>query len=198
MPGRSPADAFSAFIAPLKNALKCIALTHVETTKGGRDQIDVTHGLYLTGRQNEGFLSLKGPAKLEFMGRMMYAIIKDDRPGKGPFRVTTRGYGYTLRKSTKEVIIDYHWHPTGNSDEVRPHIHLGASQLRPDAVITNKQHVLTGRTTFEQAIANAIQMGAEPLRPDWEAVLAATERPHLEHRTWNLDYEAETGHSVSV
>lgn len=78
MPGRTPFEAFSAFVNPLADALAC------------------------TYR---------------------------------PYRVTTRAYDYSLRTSDHRGVIDYHWHPTGLSDETQPHIHLGTTQLAEDAVL---------------------------------------------------------------
>ncbi|MFI7075622.1 hypothetical protein [Micromonospora sediminicola] len=96
---------------------------------------------------------------------MYYQIITDPREGYGPYRVTTRGYDYSVRQTDGAAVIDYHWHPVGLSHEKRPHLHLGSSQLRADAVLSNKQHILTGRLTFESVIRDLLGMGAAPVTP---------------------------------
>jgi hypothetical protein len=94
---------------------------------------------------------------------MFYMIIRDNRPDFGPYRVTTRGYDYSVRRADRSKVLDYHWHPAGLSHEQRPHIHLGSAQLADDAVLSNKQHLLTGRVTFESVIRDLIGGRRAPL-----------------------------------
>lgn len=203
MPGKTPPEAFSAFVDPLAEALKCIAVTKYRPSPGGQAVVDVEHSLQLTGDHENEYTRLKGLAvvgdrttRLEFMARMRYKIIEDARPDYGRFRVTTRAYDYALQTADKSLVVAYHWHPSGSSHEVRPHLHLGSTQLTKDSVLTKKQHILTGRITLENAIETAIQLGAEPRFPDWREILEMCERPHLQWRTWNHDYELETGEKI--
>jgi hypothetical protein len=76
-------------------------------------------------------------------------------------------------------------------------VHIGSTQLRPNSVLTNKQHIGTGRITFEGAIREAVALGAVPVRSDWPELLYACEGPHLAHRSWSVDYERETGNKIS-
>lgn len=123
----------------------------------------MTHLLFT----NRGeYVPLPGPTLLEFRFRMHYELIKDERPGFGPFRATTKSYDYSLRKAGGASVLDYHWHPSGRSHEMRPHVHLGSAQLRPDAVLSNKVHLLSGRATLESVLRTAIDLGARPLRDD--------------------------------
>jgi hypothetical protein len=198
MPGKTPYEAFSAFVTPLADALKCVVgHPRIEFSSGGSAVLDTKHNLYLTGRHpdTDDYLRL-GNTELELRARMFYLIITDDRKDYGPYRVTTRGYDYSVRKTDGTKVLDYHWHPTGLSDETRPHIHLGSAQLAPDAVLSNKQHLLTGRVTFEAVIRNLISMGVPARFPDWSDVLDLCETPHLLHRTWTTDYKQEVGASV--
>ena len=116
---------------------------------------------------------------------MRYRIITDDREGYGSYRVTTRGYAYSLQDSSGRGMLDYHWHPTGRSDETRPHLHVGSHQLTDDAVLTNKLHIPTGRVTLEDAVRAAIGLGAEPLVDDWDDRLTLSESPHKLYRSWH-------------
>lgn len=197
MPGKTPNEAFSAFVDPLAGALKCIVRTKIQHSEGGRNTLGRTHTLFLTGKPDgpdEGYLRLKG-CQLEFMARMRYEIIHDESP-RGPYRVTTRAYEYAIQTVDKVEILAYHWHPSSNSHEIRPHLHIGLAQLKKDAVLHRKHHMLTGRVTLEGAIEVAITYGAQPLREDWKDVLAASEGPHLRHRSWHADYISELGTTV--
>ena len=197
MPGNTPHKAFSAFVTPLADALKCVAHPIVEFSPGGSAVPDVKHNLYLTRRNadNDDYLRL-GSSRLELRARMFYRIIKDPKAGYGPYRVTTRGYDYSIRKIDGSAVLDYHWHPNGLSHEKRPHVHLGSAQLRTDAVLSNKQHLLTGRLTFKSVIRDLVGMGVPPRYSDWSDLLDLCETPHLLYRTWATDYKQELGTEV--
>ncbi len=196
MPGKKPYEAFSAFVEPLADALSCIAVTKIQTSDRGKESLDRVHQLHLTGVVNDGYVKLAGSAHLELRARMYYQIIRDDRDGYGPYRISTRGYDYSLCTADRAAILDFHWHPLGQSHETRPHVHIGSTQLRADSVLTNKQHIGTGRITFEGAIREALALGAGPVRADWDERLNACEGPHLAHRSWSIDYERETGQKI--
>jgi hypothetical protein len=197
MPGKTPSDAFGAFVTPLTSALNCLAVPRVAVSPGGRAQPDTKHNLYLTGPlESDAYLRLPG-ITLEFRARMFYKIIQDDRPHYGPYRITTLGYDYSIRRTDGAAVVDYHWHPVGRSHEKRPHLHIGSSQLRDDAVLSNKQHLLTGRVTFESVIRDLIGLGARPRMENHADRLVECEAPHLLFRTWTNDYEQETGQKAT-
>lgn len=200
MPGRTPQEAFSAFVDPLGEALKCVATAKILTSPGGRDRLDVEHSLMITGKDNDGYTKLgseSGARKLEFMARMRYLIITDDREGYGPYRITTRAYDYAVQTQDKCLVLAYHWHPTGQSHVATPHLHLGSSELKADSVLSSKAHYPTGRITFESAVETSIHLGAVPKYADWQEILHMCEEPHLRFRTWHKDYELETGQKIS-
>jgi hypothetical protein len=62
MPGRTPHEAFSAFVTPLADALKCVADPIVTYSAGGSTVPDVKHNLYLTRRgvDSDDYLRLGG------------------------------------------------------------------------------------------------------------------------------------------
>lgn len=198
MPGSSPYEAFSAFITPLVDALKCVTTPKIAVSHGGKNIINVRHLLFLTGHkwENDGYLAL-GRSGIEFRARMKYMLIEDNREDYGPYRVTTRGYDYSVRTQDGTAVLDYHWHPTGLSHEKRPHIHIGSAQLSDESVLAKKQHLCCGRVTLETVIRNLIvNQGVEPLTRDWSDLLDLCETPHILHRTWSMDYEKETGRPV--
>ncbi|MBI1757964.1 MAG: hypothetical protein HYR62_01830 [Actinobacteria bacterium] len=186
MPGRTPYQAFEAFVAPLETALCCIATVKFQCSAGGKAEVlpvdgAADHQLFVN---NDTYIELRGPSKLTLKVRMRYKIIEDSRESYGPYRVTTKAYIYSLQDSGGQAMLDYHWHPTGQSDEVRPHLHLGATQLTEGAVLSRKTHVLTGRVTLEDVIRMAIRLGATPVVPNWEDRLTSTESPHKLYRSW--------------
>lgn len=199
MPGSSPYEAFNAFITPLVDALNCVVQRpSIAVSQGGRAVTDVRHLLFLTGHKwdNDGYLAVGGGC-IELRARMKYMIIEDERDGYGPFRVTTRGYDYSVRTRDGAAVLDYHWHPTGLSHEKRPHLHIGSAQLSHDSVLARKQHLCCGRVTLEAVIRNLINnQGVKPLTLDWSDLLDLCETPHILHRSWSMDYEQETGCSV--
>ncbi len=200
MPGRTPQEAFSAFVDPLGEALKCVATAKILHSAGGTVRLGVEHALMITGNDNDGYTKLRSlpdKRKLEFMARMRYLIIEDEREGYGPYRITTRAYDYAIQTQDKALVIAWHWHPSGNSHVTEPHLHLGSSQLSADSVLSEKAHYPTGRITFEAAIAASIQLGAKPNYEDWREILAMCEGPHIQYRSWHKDYERETGQKIS-
>lgn len=187
MPGSSPREAYRAFVTPLAIALSCVASVKVQPSAGGMAVLSKDHNLYLTRQGETDYVRLRGKPSLELRARMVYRLIEDPRPGYGPYRVTTRAYEYSLQRATGEAVLDYHWHPLGGSHEHLPHLHVGSTQLRRDGVLGNKHHLLTGRVTLESVIRTAIGLGVTPLHDDWSERLAATEEPHLRHRSWSAD-----------
>ncbi len=186
MPGSKPAEAFSAFINPLMTALKCVTPAWPQVSEGGKLDVGPVHRVSLTGwtESRRGYLRLS-QSDIEFRARLKYEIIRDARPGYGPFRVTTRGYDYSIRTTDGTAVLDYHWHPEGVSHATYPHLHLGSQQLRPDAVLSRADHVPTGRITFESIIRSLIERGIEPLATDWRERLERCEKPHLQYRSWS-------------
>lgn len=196
MPGPSPAEAVRQFLAPLQQALGCVAQGKITTRRGGdhpkvgTDQQwtlnDGGSALLKRGSSAAGAPRLDGP--LEFFATMWWRVIKDDREGFGPYRVTTTGYDYALVSGRPAVEVwAMHWHPTGASDEIKPHLHLGDVLLSERSPISSKAHLRTGRMTFENAIRWLIAFGAEPLHADWEDRLTLAETPHLLFRSWSAD-----------
>ena len=191
MPGRTPYEAYRAFVTPLAKALACVAIAKIQASAGGMSVMHRDHHLYLTRQGYGDYVRLKGERGFELRARMVYRLIEDPRPTHGPIRVTTRAYDYSLRLTTGEAVVDYHWHPGGGSHEELPHLHLGSAQLRQDGVIGNKHHLPTGRITFEGVIRTVIELGATPLHDDWFERLRDTEDLHIRHRSWSADPSRE-------
>lgn len=179
MPGQSPYEATEAFLSPIRNALSCVARAKIVTSTGGRHSVAEDHAWTINGDEGADL----GQGRV-FTATMGYRIIRDDREDYGPFRVTTKGYIYTLTQGAHEH-WSFHWHPAGNSWEKKPHLHLGDKILRNDAPITSKSHLATSRVSFEQAIRWTIEFGTAPLVDDWSNRLTLAETPFLLFRSWH-------------
>lgn len=98
------------------------------------------------------------------------------------------GYEYAMLCGDEQTEVwAMHWHPSGQSDEINPHLHLGLPLLNDTSPINNKDHLSTGRMTFEDAIRWLIKCGVEPLREDWANQLTLAETPHKLFRSWHRD-----------
>lgn len=183
MPGKTPYEAYNAFVNPLSEALACVATAKATTGHDGKTALGKVHNLHLTGTNNDGFVRLKGEPRLELRSRFAYSIIEDPQPA-GRYRCTTRRYAHALQTLDGREVIVYHWHPGGSSKVDHPHIHIGSFLLRPDAVLRRGHHIYSGRVTFESVVRFAIELGAEPFYDDWDQRLAASEGPHIKHRSW--------------
>jgi hypothetical protein len=144
--GRNPAAAVQAFLAPVQAAFGLFAAGNViaDTYRPGSEG-------FLVFRGGE-VVTLHGASKVGLGVRVRYSIIRDDRPGCGPWRVTTTGYMYELQRDGT-TLYEYRWHPRSRSHEVRPHLHCTA---------VGKAHIPTGRVMVEDALNLAVQHGAKP------------------------------------
>ena len=172
MPGRTVYDAYRAFIDPIEAAVACLGQAKVVPSPGGMSNPNGDHSWNL-GVIGGGMVFTNGYC---FRAGMAYRYLAID----GGYRVTTLSYTYSLLKAGHELWA-MHWHPDGVSDETRAHLHLNLEQ-GPDA----KQHLPSGRMTFEDAVEWVIRSGVSPAREeDWQQILAQSKEVHVTHRTWH-------------
>lgn len=168
MPGRTPHEAFQAFIEPLEAAIACLGAANITVSAGGRsDASDRVHAWTLNGMTGMAFTG-----GFYFTAQMNYRFAKVSR---SEFRVTTVAYMYTLRRGGDEL-WSLHWHPDGNSPVKTPHIHL--------AGVDPSGHFPVERMSLEQAVAWVIQSGVTPARDDWQQVLEDSHKLHVKYRSW--------------
>lgn len=177
MPGRTPHEAVQNFLAPLQRALS--RFTRSVLTVGGGYHPGADH----TALLNDGLpVRLAGEFGLGLIVSMRYRIIEEPQPGVGPWRVETTGYVYSVIDSESQEILAYHWHPAAAA--TWPHLHLGpgaGTLLLP--LMT--AHLPSGRrVAVEQVLRLVVEMGAEPLRSDWEEVLEESLSAFERWRTW--------------
>jgi len=88
--------------------------------------------------------------------------------------VDVQAYEYVLLDRAFGEIVAYHWHPSGPSRVTHPHLHIGGRTSPTDL---SKVHLTTGRVSLADVVSMAIvELGVEPLRPDWRDVLDRAER----------------------
>jgi len=176
LPGRSPRDAYAAFVEPLQQDVRCITDDQLVSSPGGRHEVDKTHSLTLAS----------GPILLTEDGvqlkiGLQYMIIKTGKSGRDAYKVSTRAYTYLFLDIEDRPTMAYHWHPFGLSDFAEPHLHpysIGGSLPR-------KAHYPSSRVSLESVIRFCIEQGgAEPKRDNWDAVLALNEGKFLLYRSW--------------
>lgn len=95
--------------------------------------------------------------------------------------MSTRGYRYHILTADGTESFLCHWHPSGRSLHTRPHAHIGDALLVPDAVITRKEHVPTGRVALEHVIQFLLQAyEVVPLRPRTRSLGSSGGAPGVE------------------
>ncbi|MDQ3693092.1 MAG: hypothetical protein M3464_05650 [Chloroflexota bacterium] len=142
----------------------------------------------VTPRWPESWSFTNNPVPLQGVSRLTFSMIhsyeftggQDDADS---WEIATKGYSYTLSQQDGREVIAFHWHPNNRGQADFPHIHvihpLGAS------IIHRKQHIPTGRVSLESVVRFAIvELGARPVRPDWERVLDAGQAEFGARRSW--------------
>jgi hypothetical protein len=99
--------------------------------------------------------------------------------------VHSREYIYELTSGEGRSLIRWDWHPDGQAGEQPvswPHVHLrGYTQ----PVNVSRGHVPTGRVSLEAVIRYVIRdLGVEPRRADWAAILDRHEQAFVAARSW--------------
>lgn len=182
MPGRTPREAVDAFVEPLKDIVSCVARAKINLSHGGWGVVGKIHALTVNRDQP---ITLKCRPVLLLKIGMLYEIIRtEDRPERGAWRISTRGYMYEVQTASGELVWSYHWHPTGKVGS--PHAHVGHTQLAADAVLSYKAHHPTGRISLESVIRTLVaEYDVAAMRDDWEAILALRENDFQIYRTWS-------------
>lgn len=182
--GRNPSEAVGNFLDPLQRAASCVTRSVFRPSSNGY-KAGSGHGLIL----NKGEpVTLPGAARLLLSAQLEYDLVKlsDPPPGvRGPWKVATRAYRYHVLTADHCEVALWHWHP-GNEGHSDPHLHVGATQLSKDAVISHKNHHPTGRIAFEQVLLQLITEydGVEAERADAIEQLNETFARFAKWRTW--------------
>jgi hypothetical protein len=167
--GRTPAEAVANYLAPLQRAVSCVT-----------DLILNIGGGYRAGKQHSVLLGdgtpvrLAGKRGLSIIIAQRYEIV-EATGRRGPWKVHTQGYTYHVRNSRGDLLA-YHWHPTYRVKG--PHLHMFQSEI-------SKCHLPTNRVSLEEVLRTVIvDLGAQPIREDWDSVLKAGQEIFEKFQTW--------------
>lgn len=82
------------------------------------------------------------------------------------------GYHYAISDAAEREILAYHWHPSGQSPAVDPHLHLGpAAQIRQSDLAS--AHLPTGLISLPDVVQLAIDgFAVVPRIQSWRDVVA--------------------------
>lgn len=115
---------------------------------------------------------------------MRYEIIRTDEVDRGPWKVRTHSYTYTLTTADETEALAFHWHPE-SSGVSWPHLHVGKVNLAPNGVVTHKQHIPTERISVEAIVRFCIgELDVSPQRDDWKSILHESEERFRMWRSW--------------
>jgi hypothetical protein len=90
--------------------------------------------------------------------------------GRDRWQVVVQRYYYALLTRERREIIAFHWHP-GVPGRPEPHLHLGVASEA--STLLRAAHIPASIITLHEVLRFAIrELGVEPLRPGWEALLA--------------------------
>ena len=100
---------------------------------------------------------------------LAYAFRSESPAESTTWTTTPVSYRYALLATNESEILAYHWHPTGSSPIVAPHLHISARHPNRDL---SKSHLPTGIVSPAAFIRALItEFGVEPLRADWDTIL---------------------------
>ena len=180
MAGKTPSDAVHNFLEPLQLALSCVS-QEILSVRGGYHPSATPHALTLGNSP----AILGRDRRFAFKVIQHYRIIEHEGP-RGPWKVSTVAYHYTVEEAgeLQRELFAYHWHPNERTAITFPHFHLyqGVGAIRDEV---QKAHFPTGRVAFEDVLRLVItQLGVEPFRHDWAAILDQTQTAFEDWQTW--------------
>lgn len=128
----------------------------------------------------ERYVPLAGRNRLVFSMRNVY---RPERNSPRQIRLRTVSYWYEFSEQDSSELISFHWHPHRPGQPSFPHLHM--ESRFGSVVVLKRNHVPSGRVSFESVVRFAIEeLGVRPLRPDWDAVLAIGEQHFVAQRSW--------------
>lgn len=149
-------------------ALSCVSRTVVRVAgQWNRDQPTVL----LLGEGDP--VALRGSSQLTLAVAQHLRVHPVEDEAEGPL-VRTVAYLLAVGDASGRELFAYHWHPSGPSRVTGPHLHVHAEiQIGPGWL--PKVHLPTGVVELQDVLHTLIEeLGVEPLRDDWQAVLDST------------------------
>ena len=166
MRGRTSAEAVNSYRHHIQALVSCVTNSVVDVA-GGYHPGTYPHSLLLNHGQP---VALGGASRLRLQLQQSYLIDPPTTRG-GLWTVKIVAYAYTILDADHREVLNYHWHPIGNSPILGPHLHLeqGAMVGRPEI---RDAHLPTGPIAMGEFLRLLVQdLLVAPERRDWESVL---------------------------
>lgn len=180
MAGASPKQPVENFVRPLQRALSCVT-TAVIDRQGGYD-LGVIYALTVNAGEPVRLARVARPSDIAIRIGQQYRIVHAEGD-RGPLKVQTVAYMYTLEDADGREVFGYHWHPESRSPSSFPHIHFGAGAMVGRAEV-QRAHFPTGRVSVEEFLRLLIEaFDVRTRRRDWRAVLQQTQAAFSKWRT---------------
>lgn len=164
---------------PLRRAVSCVT-TRILNVRGGYHPSEKPHSAII----GDGLpVELGGLGQLSLRMVHHYRVLEDPHE-RGPWKVSTAAYYYSLDDADGQEIISYHWHPQSRSPIRFPHLHVGpaAGCAREELAAA---HCPTSRISLEEFLRFVItDFRVEPLRSDWSHVFEEAQQNFQSWRTW--------------
>ncbi len=120
MAGANPKQAVENFVQPLQEALGCLT-TAMIARQGQYNDLGEVYALAVNRGEPVLVQRASAPGRIALRISQQYRIVEAEGE-RGPYKVETRGYMYSLANETGQEIVGYHWHPAGPSQFRRPHL----------------------------------------------------------------------------
>jgi hypothetical protein len=181
----TPKSAADALADAARAALQCIAAAEV-LISGTAQGFPSTLIIVPSKAPQSRFLLLRRADRTPYLQldvSIEYAVVTLSGPSNSPrFRAEIVRYFYGVQDLAGRELFAYHWHPTGMSPVLTPHLHVSsASPIKlpararhtdPTELLLSRLHFPTHRIDLAELARFLItEVGVGPRRPDWEQVL---------------------------
>ena len=179
MAGDTPRQAVTNYVRPLQDALACVTTAVIE--RQGQYDLNQLYGLTLNGGEPVFIRRASAPGRVGIRIGQQYRIV-EAQGERGPYKVETRAYMYSVEDEAGHEVFGYHWNPTSR---VRtPHLHLEHGAQIGCAEI-QAAHFPTGRISMEQFLRLVIDVyRLRTRRSDWRSALRQSDEVFRRWQTW--------------
>lgn len=181
MAGVSPKQAVQNYVRPLQRALSCVTTAVID--RQGQYDLGIIYALTVNGGQPVRVARAARSETIAIRVGQQYRIVHSQGE-RGPLKVQTVAYMYTLEDADGREIFGYHWHPESRSPFSFPHLHFEAGAMVGRAELQSA-HFPTGRISVEEFLRLVIEtFDVKTRRRNWRAVLQQTQAAFSTWRTW--------------
>lgn len=187
MAGRTPRTAFGNYFGPLRDAIQCVTFVPLTLAEDFGSRGPTLGHVYAVALNNMDPTPLTSDPLIALTVGQNFRIIRAEGD-RGPYRVTTVSYFYSLETADHREIINFQWTPESPRGMTFPHLHIGSAVTRHASLIRprdlHKAHIPTGRVSLESVIRLAIdEFGVEPKKPAWSDILSTSEAAFMRWKT---------------